>query len=112
MNAIQILPHNACGLQGALQTDTEASTNRRLMPGNGTNSSRYSPLHEDIEDKCLCGSIFEAVGHSTPLGDWEVRHDTDVATVQRLIQATKQFDPASPNRPTSSSSPHIKPEWS
>jgi hypothetical protein len=53
-------------------------------------------LHEDLEDKCLYGPIFEEMGPDTPLGDWEARHEADVASVQQLIQAANQLDPASP----------------
>jgi hypothetical protein len=53
-------------------------------------------LHEQLEDQFLYTPLFEEMGLGTPLGDWEIRHDADVAIVQELIRAASQLDPTSP----------------
>ena len=53
-------------------------------------------LHEQLEDQILYTPLFEEMGAGTPLGDWEIQHDADVAIVQDLIRAASQLDPTSP----------------
>jgi len=95
MNAIQILR--------TMHADTRVRFKLILGADDPTSAARQwdelqplLALHEDIEDRCLYGPIFEETSDGSPLGDWEFRHDADVATVRELIQATRQLDPASP----------------
>ena len=53
-------------------------------------------LHEQLEDRFLYTPLFEEMGPGTPLGDWEIQHDADVAIVRELIQSANQLDSASP----------------
>jgi hypothetical protein len=53
-------------------------------------------LHERLEDQFLYTPFFEEMGPGSPLGDWGIQHDADVAVVQQLIAATRQLDPQTP----------------
>jgi hypothetical protein len=53
-------------------------------------------LHEQLEDQYVYSPIAEEMGPGTPLGDWDVRHEADVAIVKQLIAAVDQLDPALP----------------
>ncbi len=53
-------------------------------------------LHEQLEDQFLYSPLFEEMGLGTPLGDWEIQHDADVAIVQELIQSANRLEAASP----------------
>jgi len=53
-------------------------------------------LHEQLEDQILYTPLFEEMGAGTPLGDWEIQHDADVAIVQELIQSASRLEAASP----------------
>ena len=53
-------------------------------------------LHEQLEDQILYTPLFEEMGAGTPLGDWEIQHDADVAIVQELIQSANRLEAASP----------------
>jgi hypothetical protein len=53
-------------------------------------------LHEQLEDEFVYTPLFEEMGPGTPLGDWYLQHDADVAVVKELIQAADSLDPATP----------------
>jgi hypothetical protein len=53
-------------------------------------------LHEQIEDRFLYTPLFEELGIGTPLGEWELQHNADVAIVQQLVEAANQVDAGSP----------------
>jgi hypothetical protein len=53
-------------------------------------------LHEELEDQLVYSPIADEQGPGTPLGDWLVRHDADVATVKELIADVDQLDPKQP----------------
>src|SRR3569833_4323292 len=42
-------------------------------------------LHEQIEDTYLYGPISKQMGPGTPLGDWAVVYDTEVAEVKAVL---------------------------
>jgi hypothetical protein len=54
-------------------------------------------LHEQLEDQFVYTPAANETGPGTPLGDWDVRHEADVAVVQRLIAAVDELDPAAPD---------------
>jgi len=53
-------------------------------------------LHEELEDQFVYGPIADEMGSGTPLGDWALRHDADVAVVKELIAATDAFESRQP----------------
>ena len=53
-------------------------------------------LHEQLEDQFVYTPVFEEFGPGTPLGDWHLQHESDVAFVKQLVQATGQLDPGTP----------------
>jgi hypothetical protein len=55
-------------------------------------------LHEQLEDDFVYTPLIEELqaGPGTPLGDWFLRHEADVALVKQLIAAAGQLDPATP----------------
>jgi len=53
-------------------------------------------LHEQLEDTFIYTPVFELTGPGTPLGDWQMQHEADVATVQELVGASNKLDPATP----------------
>jgi hypothetical protein len=53
-------------------------------------------LHEQLEDEFLYTPLFEEIGAGTPLGDWDLEHEADVAAVKLLIETTAHFDPTTP----------------
>jgi Hemerythrin HHE cation binding domain len=54
-------------------------------------------LHERLEDEFVYAPLFEEMGGGTPLGDWAVQHEADVATVKQFVEAADQFEPATPD---------------
>ena len=54
-------------------------------------------LHERLEDQFVYEPLFEEMGPGTPLGDWDVQHESDVAIVQQLMHAEGlTLSPATP----------------
>jgi hemerythrin-like domain-containing protein len=53
-------------------------------------------VHEELEDQLVYTPIAEDMGPGTPLGDWAMRHDADVAVVKELIAAANQLDAKQP----------------
>jgi len=53
-------------------------------------------LHEQLEDEFVYTPIAEESGPGTPLGDWDMRHEADVAVVKRLIAETAQLQAGTP----------------
>jgi hypothetical protein len=53
-------------------------------------------LHERMEDQVVYTPLFQELGPGTPLGDWTLQHDADVGTVEALVAATAELDPATP----------------
>ncbi|MGI9146975.1 MAG: hemerythrin domain-containing protein [Chloroflexota bacterium] len=51
-------------------------------------------LHEQIEDDFVYTPLSQEMGPGTPLGDWSVQHEVDVATATQFIDAANQLDPA------------------
>src|SRR4051794_26742858 len=56
---------------------------RQLMP--------VLELHEQLEDQYVYTPVAGESGPGTPLGDWDVRHEADVAVVKRLIAELDQL---------------------
>lgn len=53
-------------------------------------------LHEQLEDEFVYTPAAEETGPGTPLGDWLMQHDAEVAVVEGFIAAVDEADPASP----------------
>jgi hypothetical protein len=53
-------------------------------------------LHEALEDEFVYGPLQAEFGPGTPLGDWDVQHDADVAVVEQLVQQSGQLTPGTP----------------
>jgi hypothetical protein len=53
-------------------------------------------LHEQLEDDFVYTPIAQESGPGTPLGDWDDRHEADVAVVKQLIAELDALDPAMP----------------
>jgi hypothetical protein len=53
-------------------------------------------LHEQLEDEFVYAPLFEEMGPGSPLGDWEIVHEADVAIVKQLILATDQLEAGTP----------------
>ena len=53
-------------------------------------------LHEELEDEFLYTPLFQEMGPGSPLGDWDLQHEADVAIVQQLISATADHQPGTP----------------
>jgi hypothetical protein len=53
-------------------------------------------LHEEIEDRFVYQPLQEESLPGTPLGDWAVHHDADVGLVERLILASGEPTPGTP----------------
>ena len=53
-------------------------------------------LHEKLEDTYVYTPVAEECGPGTPLGDWDLQHEADVAVVRELVEAVNQADPGTP----------------
>lgn len=54
-------------------------------------------IHEQIEDRYVYTPISEEQGLGTPLGDWDLLHEDDVAWVKALIGEVEKYTPATPD---------------
>ncbi|MBV9171314.1 MAG: hemerythrin domain-containing protein [Chloroflexi bacterium] len=54
-------------------------------------------LHEQLEDEFVYAPLSEEHGAGTPLGDWLIRHDSDVALVKELIAQVDKLAKGSPD---------------
>ena len=46
-------------------------------------------LHEELEDEFVYAPLQTEFGPGTPLGDWDIQHDADVAVVEQLVEAVR-----------------------
>jgi hypothetical protein len=53
-------------------------------------------LHEQLEDEFVYRPLQEEMGPGTPLGDWNLQHNGDVAVVEELVAASNQLEAGSP----------------
>jgi hypothetical protein len=53
-------------------------------------------LHEELEAEFVYLPLQQEFGLGTPLGDWEMQHDADVAVVERLVLDASQLTPGTP----------------
>lgn len=53
-------------------------------------------LHEELEDEFVYTPLQAEFGTGTPLGDWDIQHDADVAVVEQLVEASNQLTPGTP----------------
>ena len=53
-------------------------------------------VHEQLEDRFVYTPIADESGPGTPLGDWDARHEADVAVAKQLIAAVDKLDSKSP----------------
>jgi hemerythrin HHE cation binding domain-containing protein len=96
MNAIQLLrgmhADTKVSLKVVLGTEDPALADqawRALQPS--------LELHETLEDEFVYQPLQEEMGPGTPLGDWNLQHDADVAVVEELVAASNQLEAGSPD---------------
>jgi hypothetical protein len=95
MNAIKLLRSMHADTKVAfkviLGTDDPAAADERwraLQP--------MLKLHEELEDEFVYAPLQQEFGPGTPLGDWVVQHDADVAVVEQLVLDSGQLTPGTP----------------
>jgi hypothetical protein len=95
MNAVQLLRH--------MHADTKVRFKVILSTDDpsvaGEQWATLEPmleLHEHLEDTYVYTPVAEECGPGTPLGDWDLQHEADVAVVRDLVEAVNQADPGTP----------------
>jgi len=53
-------------------------------------------LHETLEDEFVYLPLQDEMGPGTPLGDWNLQHDADVAVVEELVATSNQLEAGTP----------------
>jgi hypothetical protein len=54
-------------------------------------------LHERLEDELVYTPVADESGSGTPLGDWDLQHESDVALVKQLIASVDEADAKTPD---------------